>query len=60
MTLKVKLLYVQFLQPNWGKIQDPRDFEKSCTLAVRGLDALLDYQNYRKSGREQYKEKTSY
>ncbi len=31
---------------NWGKIQDPRDFEKPCTLAVRGLDALLDYQNY--------------
>ena len=44
---------------NWGKIQDPRDFEKPCTLAVRGLDALLDYPNYRKSGREFYKEKTS-
>lgn len=31
---------------NWGNIKDPRDFEKPCTLAVRGLDALLDYQNY--------------
>lgn len=31
---------------NWGKIKDPADFEKACTLAVRGLDELLDYQNY--------------
>ncbi len=31
---------------NWGKIKDPSDFEKACTLAVRGLDELLDYQNY--------------
>ncbi len=31
---------------NWGKIKDPREFEGPCTLAVRGLDALLDYQNY--------------
>jgi len=31
---------------NWGKINDPSDFEKPCELAVRGLDALLDYQNY--------------
>jgi len=31
---------------NWGLIRDPRDFEKPCTLAVRGLDALLSYQNY--------------
>ena len=31
---------------NWGKIKNPNDFEKPCTLAVRGLDALLDYQDY--------------
>ncbi len=31
---------------NWGLIRDPREFEKPCTLAVRGLDALLTYQNY--------------
>jgi ribonucleoside-diphosphate reductase alpha chain len=31
---------------NWGKIRKPGDFEKPCTLAVRALDALLDYQSY--------------
>ena len=31
---------------NWGNIKKPEDFEKPCELAVRGLDALLDYQNY--------------
>jgi len=31
---------------NWGNIKKPEDFEKPCTLAVRGLDALLSYQNY--------------
>lgn len=31
---------------NWGNIRDPQDFEKPCTLAVRGLDALLSYQDY--------------
>jgi len=31
---------------NWGKIKTPADFEKPCELAVRGLDALLDYQDY--------------
>jgi len=31
---------------NWGNIKHPRDFERRCTLAVRGLDALLSYQNY--------------
>jgi ribonucleoside-diphosphate reductase alpha chain len=31
---------------NWGNIKDPKDFEKVCMLAVRGLDALLTYQNY--------------
>src|SRR5210317_2049777 len=31
---------------NWGKINKPADFEKPCELAVRGLDALLDYQDY--------------
>ena len=31
---------------NWGKIKKPTDFEKPCTIAVRALDALLDYQSY--------------
>lgn len=31
---------------NWGKIKTPDDFQKPCELAVRGLDALLSYQNY--------------
>ena len=31
---------------NWGNIKTPHDFEKPCTLAIRGLDALLSYQNY--------------
>ena len=31
---------------NWGKIKKPSDFEKPCTIAVRALDALLDYQSY--------------
>ena len=31
---------------NWGNIKQVGDFEKVCTLAVRGLDALLSYQNY--------------
>lgn len=31
---------------NWGVFRDPEDMERACTLAVRGLDALLSYQNY--------------
>lgn len=31
---------------NWGNIRTPADFRKPCELAVRGLDALLDYQKY--------------
>lgn len=31
---------------NWGMINDPSEFEKYCTIAVRALDALLDYQAY--------------
>jgi ribonucleoside-diphosphate reductase alpha chain len=31
---------------NWGMIKEPKDFEKPCTLAVRALDELLDYQDY--------------
>jgi ribonucleoside-diphosphate reductase alpha chain len=31
---------------NWGNVRCVEDFEKACNLAVRGLDALLDYQNY--------------
>ena len=31
---------------NWGNVKVPHDFEKMCTLAVRGLDALLSYQHY--------------
>ncbi len=31
---------------NWGSFKKPEDMEKACTLAVRGLDALLSYQDY--------------
>ena len=31
---------------NWGNIKSVSDFERVCRLAVRGLDALLSYQNY--------------
>ena len=31
---------------NWGVIKSPEDFQKPCELAVRGLDALLTYQDY--------------
>ena len=31
---------------NWGNIKDPTDFERPCKLAIRGLDALLSYQDY--------------
>lgn len=31
---------------NWGKIKHVDDFERICRLAVRGLDALLTFQNY--------------
>ena len=31
---------------NWGAFKKPEDMEKACTLAIRGLDALLSYQNY--------------
>jgi len=31
---------------NWGNIKTTQDFAKPCELAVRGLDALLSYQDY--------------
>jgi len=31
---------------NWGNVRSPQDFQRPCELAVRGLDALLSYQNY--------------
>ena len=31
---------------NWGLINEPKEFEKYCTLAVRALDELLTYQDY--------------
>lgn len=31
---------------NWGVFKEPEEMQKACTLAVRGLDALLTYQNY--------------
>ena len=31
---------------NWGRIREPKDFERPARLAVRALDALLDYQEY--------------
>lgn len=31
---------------NWGVIKDTTEMHKVCNLAVRGLDELLDYQEY--------------
>jgi ribonucleoside-diphosphate reductase alpha chain len=31
---------------NWGNFKSTHDFERICLLSVRGLDALLSYQNY--------------
>lgn len=31
---------------NWGVIKNTSEFERVCELAVRGLDALLGYQDY--------------
>jgi len=31
---------------NWGNIKSTSEFERICKLAVRGLDALLSYQDY--------------
>lgn len=31
---------------NWGMINDPSEFERYCSITVRALDALLDYQAY--------------
>ena len=31
---------------NWGAFKEPEEMAKACKLAVRGLDALLSYQNY--------------
>ena len=31
---------------NWGVFRTPEEMKSACTLAVRGLDALLSYQNY--------------
>ena len=31
---------------NWGVFREPEDMQKACALAVRGLDALLTYQDY--------------
>lgn len=31
---------------NWGVFKKPEEMQKACELAVRGLDALLSYQNY--------------
>jgi ribonucleoside-diphosphate reductase alpha chain len=31
---------------NWGAFKRPEDMQRACELAVRGLDALLTYQNY--------------
>jgi len=31
---------------NWGMAKSPDDFEKPCTLAVRGLDQILSHQKY--------------
>jgi ribonucleoside-diphosphate reductase alpha chain len=31
---------------NWGKIRSKYDFARVCELVVRGLDEILDYQDY--------------
>jgi len=31
---------------NWGAFKTPKDMERACNLAVRGLDSLLTYQEY--------------
>ena len=31
---------------NWGVFKQPEEMQRACDLAVRGLDALLSYQNY--------------
>jgi ribonucleoside-diphosphate reductase alpha chain len=31
---------------NQGLIKTPADYKRACTLAVRGLDALIDHQSY--------------
>jgi ribonucleoside-diphosphate reductase alpha chain len=31
---------------NWGNMKTVSDFERAARLAVRGIDALLDYQRY--------------
>lgn len=31
---------------NWGKIQSEAEMAEACEMADRGLDELLDYQNY--------------
>ncbi len=31
---------------NWGNVKKPSDFALPCELAVRALDAFLDYQDY--------------
>jgi len=31
---------------NWGAFRTPQEMQKTCEIAVRSLDALLDYQNY--------------
>lgn len=31
---------------NWGAFKTPEEMQKTCEIAVRSLDALLDYQNY--------------
>ena len=31
---------------NWGVVKDTIEMQKVCNLAVRGLDELLDYQEY--------------
>ena len=31
---------------NWGVMKDTAEMQKICNLAVRGLDELLDYQEY--------------
>ena len=46
MTLTVRLLCVFSLLVNVGKIKSDEELEDLCELAVRGLEELIDYQEY--------------
>jgi ribonucleoside-diphosphate reductase alpha chain len=46
MILREKLLFVFFLLLTLGKIKHVEEMEELCDLSVRGLEELIDYQDY--------------